>query len=707
MIKINRGNSPDYLQSEDFDLAFEKLKEFYSLKNRSQKRYDFPFNPKIDLKIKEHLHNTFHGKCGYCEIKIEGYENGIIDRFRPYDGVRDKNEYFQDLYWWLTFEWNNLIYSCKECNQYKANYFPVKSIRLTSIESSVELEKPLLLNPCKDSPEEHFMYDESGNINSVTEQGNQTIQLLRLDRTNLVQGRKDARKEVIYIIEELLQQQKSEISISKINYLKKIYYNNDPTIEFLAYKKWVLINEIENVPFLVIILGIEEDDIDSRRIKNLKSSSNNNINNPAYIQSDYFPIESIQIENFKSISNLTIDFKEDEKDKKSWLFLLGENGVGKSSILQAIALGLKSDSKIGKSVVASRLIQKGKQKSIITIKERNSDNIIKTVLTRKDNSIKQLGEFNSFLLGYGSLRLSSEEVSIKSRKNLNMVSYENLFDPILALNDITNWLKSTFHNDQRLFERIAYAIKQLLPHDAIDNELTIDKGEISFKNSDKIFSELSDGFKSTIILAVDIMMKLTSANSDFDKVSGVVIIDELGNQLHPRWQMRIVKQLKSVFPNINFIISTHHPLCLRGSVSGEILLLRNIEGSVEAIRDLPDPSSLRVDQLLSSEYFGLSSMIDPELEAKFNRYYKLLSLQKKISSKEVIELSELKDELRNKKHLGSSLREELMYSVIDNLLAQKVMFSRKIPNRETLKKEVIDRVKKIWSDLNIEINDQS
>ena len=82
-----------------------------------------------------------------------------------------------------------------------------------------------------------------------------------------------------------------------------------------------------------------------------------------------------------------------------------------------------------------------------------------------------------------------------------------------------------------------------------------------FKKSEELFSELSDGFKSTIILAVDIMMKLSDAQSDMDKMTGIILIDELGNQLHPRWQMSIVKQLRTVFPNINFIISTHHPLC--------------------------------------------------------------------------------------------------------------------------------------------------
>mgnify|MGYP000631875151 FL=1 len=100
-----------------------------------------------------------------------------------------------------------------------------------------------------------------------------------------------------------------------------------------------------------------------------------------YLANDYFPIEYIHIKNFKSIENLKIEFKEDELNNKSWLILLGENGVGKSSILQAIAVGLNANAKIITSTLIKSLIKKRKQKAEIEIKERNSSNIIRTILT--------------------------------------------------------------------------------------------------------------------------------------------------------------------------------------------------------------------------------------------------------------------------------------------------------------------------------------
>ena len=702
MIKVEKIKSPDFLRSEPVDLAIEKLDEFYSSTNRSQKRYDFPFNDKIDKELKEYLHEAFHGKCGYCETKIDSPSVGIVDRYRPHNGVRDKNEYHQDLYWWLTFEWDNLIYCCKTCNQYKANYFPVVGKRAFNHKDDLSKERRLLLNPYEDDPEEHFYYDHQGYICSKTNEGDQTVELLRLNRTDLIEKRLTAKKEIIDILERVILKGIGSISIKEKNYIHNIY-DEYASIPFLAYKKWVLLNELGDFHSLGQILELEDYEQETDIVRIFDRPKTSRTKAKSLMTSDYFPIEYIQIQNFKSIDNLRIDFKEDDLGRKSWLFLLGENGVGKSSILQAIAVGLSADKKEITPLINS-LIKKKKQKAEIEIKERDSNKIIRTIITRKNQSIEQVGKFDSHLIGYGSLRLSVDEVNSRLKQNTKIVSYENLFKPIRPLNDITAWLKIIYETNRTFFDRVAYSIKQLLPHDFPDNELTVQNGEIMFKNSEKLFSELSDGFKSTIILAVDIMMKLSGAQSDMDKMSGVVLIDELGNQLHPRWQMRIVTQLRTVFPNINFIISTHHPLCLRGAEKDEILLLKDIQKEVVAIRELPNPASMRVDQILSSEFFGLSSLIDPEIEAQFNRYYELLA-KREVTSLEKEEIDSLKDQLRNKQQLGATLREELMYSVIDKLLAQEIVYNKNPQSRAELKEETVRRVKEVWRNLNLDNND--
>lgn len=700
MIKIEKQKVPNFLNSSTVDLAIEKMEEFFASKNRSQKRYDWPFNKEIDNKLKEHLHKVFHGKCGYCEIKIDYPELGTVDRYRPNNGVRDKNEFHQDLYWWLTFEWDNLIYCCKECNQYKANYFPIEGERMINNKPNQNKEIPLLLNPFEDNPEEHITINEDSHFVGRTAKGKQTIDLLRLNRENLLIEREKIKNK----IDSLLLESNGEIKslgpndfTFLFNFLEQDEDTNQPHILFGKIHLQNQSNKtIYNKSLSQYISPLIKDTI--------QIEEEYSIDNKYILTNDYFPIEYIHIKNFKSIDDLTIDFKEDELNKKSWLFLLGENGVGKSSILQAIAVGLKLERKLIEPLIPS-LIKKGKRTAEITIKERNNENIIYTKLVRKTGTVEQSGSFNSYLIGYGSLRLSVDEIESSSPKDTSKISYQNLFKPTKALNDVTKWLRSIHRNDVDFFDRIAISIKQLLPHDKSDTNLSIKNGEIVLGNSETLFAELSDGYKSTITLAIDIMMKLSDAQSDMKVMSGIVLIDELGNQLHPRWQMRIVRQLREVFPNINFIISTHHPLCLRGAEREEILLLRNLDNQVITNTELPDPSSLRVDQILASEFFGLSSLVDPEIEAKFNRYYELLAKNNDITPSERTEIDELKDFLRNKKQLGASLREELMYTVIDKLLSEKVTFNKNTFDRDNLKEEAVQRVKEVWKNLNLDVDD--
>lgn len=694
MITVNQGKEPEFMASELVELAQEKLEEFYHSNNRSQKRYSFPLNKEIDHELKEALRSAFYDKCGYCEIKIESPELATVDRYRPNTGVRDKNEYFQDLYWWLTFEWNNLVYCCKECNQYKANYFPIKGKRAMTENEPLEAEKPLLLSPYDKNVENHFSY-RNGEISSESDPGIQTIELIRLNRTTLVKKRRHAISEIKYLVEKIMGGMDNASPIG-LEYLNQIF-EKDPKIEFLFAKHEYLLKELDLNPFLrgYILNDTEyKVEIDPKIVQKKINRSKSKI-----ISSEYFPIEYIEIFNFKSIGYLKIHFPKDEPEQNAWIAILGENGIGKSSILQAFCLGIAPNIVSGDQKV-SRFIKTGLSESQILIKERDSENILITRLIRDQNKIEHSGHFSSPLIGYGSIRLLPDP-RLKAAKNNSKTKYQNLFDPLTPLDSILEWLSSIFRKNIELFDIIAFSLKELLPEEIEDN-LTIIDNELVFQKSGIRYQDLSDGYKSTIALALDIMKTLSDGVTDINKLSGIVLIDELGNQLHPRWQMRVVNQLKKAFPRVCFIISTHHPLCLRGLRAGEVIVLnRNTKNEIRAVEDLPDPSIMRVDQILASEFFGLSSLIDPKIEATFNHYYKLLSKGENASTDEKREIEDLRDLLRNQKQLGSSLREELMYNAIDKLLAQRLSMDKPSFNRQLLKEEVVDRVREIWKKLNL------
>jgi predicted ATP-binding protein involved in virulence len=184
---------------------------------------------------------------------------------------------------------------------------------------------------------------------------------------------------------------------------------------------------------------------------------------------------------------------------------------------------------------------------------------------------------------------------------------------------------------------------------------------------------------------------------------GIVFIDEIGTHLHPRWKMEIVDRLRKTFPKIQFIITTHEPLCLRGLKDNEVVVLRrNSKDSIEALSDLPNPSSLRVDQLLTSEYFGLNSTIDPKIEKLFKEYYDLVAIndedRTEAQKSEIVRLKEEIDE-KNYMRFGNDLREELVYQAVDELIAKDIrQNSLKIETKD-IKKQTISKVQDLWKSI--------
>ena len=174
------------------------------------------------------------------------------------------------------------------------------------------------------------------------------------------------------------------------------------------------------------------------------------------------------------------------------------------------------------------------------------------------------------------------------------------------------------------------------------------------------------------------------------------MLDEVGSHLHPTWKMRIVESLRRALPGMQFVATTHEPLCLRGLGEGEAVVMRRDEsGRIEAITELPSPSDFRVDQLLTSEFFGLNSTFDVAVEKLFDEYYALLALRQRSPDQDA-RLPSLRDDLKDRRYLGNTLREQLMYEAVDQLVARQKRVERKsIPQ---LKREAIEEISRIWNE---------
>lgn len=92
--------------------------------------------------------------------------------------------------------------------------------------------------------------------------------------------------------------------------------------------------------------------------------------------------------------------------------------------------------------------------------------------------------------------------------------------------------------------------------------------------------EMSDGYKNTLSMIVDIAYRMAVLNpmlgeKVFEETPGVILIDEIDLHLHPQWQQTIISDLNAIFPNIQFIVSSHAPEVINSVVKEQIRILDN------------------------------------------------------------------------------------------------------------------------------------
>lgn len=430
-------------------------------------------------------------------------------------------------------------------------------------------------------------------------------------------------------------------------------------------------------------------------------------------------LKEIRIRNFKAIEDLTIEIPEgvveistgplyDRRIRTSavnWKMLLGENASGKSSILQAIALalygsGIENEPPVEVKDVRRRGI--GNRISYIQLFFRGFDRPIKLKLNKSGFKYEWMPDYHTFVRAYGATRLfQSDGDKWDENRPSERIRVGNLFDPKYPVIDVDTWLMNLNDGD---FNVAARAIRELIAGvgdtpAGVENDIELhrNKNKNRVMLGDDTLNELSDGYRALLAMICDIMAGLGAGLSDMENALGIVLIDEIGAHLHPRLRMQVVSRMRYIFPRIQFIASTHEPLCLRGLFENEVDRIRRINGIVSQETIERSPSSYRIDQLLTSEFFGLETTIDPEIDDQFQHYYHLLS-KKELSDEEIQKRERLRTRLIAEGVLGYTRRDQLVYEAIDSYLANKKMNSTRPGSSEAvkLKQETIDRVKRYW-----------
>ena len=137
----------------------------------------------------------------------------------------------------------------------------------------------------------------------------------------------------------------------------------------------------------------------------------------------------------------------------------------------------------------------------------------------------------------------------------------------------------------------------------------------TLQNIDCYLEEVSAGFQSVLSLVFAIVEWIEGTNDEqyayIPEATGTVIIDELDVHLHPEWQLTIRKSLATLFPNLQFIITTHSPHLITSAEAGELIVLPELSRRVCVAPTAQKYSGWNTDEVLE-EIMGVSNLENKE-----------------------------------------------------------------------------------------------
>jgi len=159
--------------------------------------------------------------------------------------------------------------------------------------------------------------------------------------------------------------------------------------------------------------------------------------------------------------------------------------------------------------------------------------------------------------------------------------------------------------------------------------------------------DLSLGYKTLIAWMVDFASRLFNHYPDSPNPlaePAVVLVDEIDLHLHPKWQRNLMSFLSDLFPNTQFIATAHSPLVVQAATDANIVLLKREGDHVVIDNDVKAIRGWRVDQILTSDLFGLESARPPEMDRLLAERTKILS-KSKLTKRDREKLQEIEAQL--------------------------------------------------------------
>ena len=338
-------------------------------------------------------------------------------------------------------------------------------------------------------------------------------------------------------------------------------------------------------------------------------------------------IKNIHINKVRHLRDINIPL---EKEDYPHLMITGKNGSGKTSLLNAIANHIER--------IAKNIYKKFENLGEVTVTFEDIDSLIRRhqegnfilAFYEAHRTIKKLKEPKTPTKP--TLRRKSKIKDRLTGQFLNFLSDLKIQEALARnekLDAEANQINKWFVNFEQLLGKIFQEKALKLAFNYKDYSFKILTPGKEFK-----FTELSDGFAAVLDIVVDLILKMQHKNqlTRAYECEGIVLVDEIETHLHLELQKVIMPLLTEIFPNIQFIVTTHSPFVL-SSLSNAVAF--DLEHQ-EIIEDLTEYSY----ESLAEGYFGVktaSSYMGLQLDRLEELLKKeMLSLSEKTELKDLI-----------------------------------------------------------------------
>lgn len=403
-------------------------------------------------------------------------------------------------------------------------------------------------------------------------------------------------------------------------------------------------------------------------------------------------IEQIELTNFRNFEQATFRFPS------LFTVVIGENGKGKSALLQALRVaagtflfGFKETEGIQFQPEDVRRIElelrfaprfpceiriRGSFGNELMLWNRVKSSLQgKTFLSNSYRIIELAHEFHRkinhelredvdlpVLAFFSTARLWVEpkkDIPLKTKGSKIADGYAGCLDNRSDKYTAFSWIKSNYYKslkgqDGSLLRAVLEAISQCVPNwTAIEWDEDSDDLLGIYKHPDGSETRmplyyLSDGLRTMASIAAEIAYRCVILNDHHGvdavkKSAGVVLIDELDMHLHPNWQRHVVSDLKTAFPNIQFVATTHSPFIVQSLDSSELINLDeptdiqpkdlSVEEVSEAIMGVDSVYAIENQQAedLSTNYFQKLDTLDRDTQNPKSLFEELDQIEAKIS----------------------------------------------------------------------------